>query len=127
MGWTWGKVSWFRLVVHGVAHPPLPSSPRRDVWLHVVADVRVLVLGRDVWLHVVADDPFGAVWVLASGGTRLQPAGLAEGPVQADFDDGKDSENDEVCRAVAELRHVVEVHPVDAGDHGRHRSHRDPG
>src|SRR5215210_78418 len=56
-----------------------------------------------------------------------KPADPFEVPPEAEADQGHDQQHARVPEVPAELRHVVEVHPVDPGDHRRHRDDRDPG
>jgi undecaprenyl-diphosphatase len=68
----------------------------------------------------------GAVTAVDRSGRRLQPAAALERPVQGRADDRHGSDREGVPEPPVQLGHVVEVHAVDAGDHGRHRQDRDP-
>src|SRR5215210_8177977 len=60
-------------------------------------------------------------------GSSLQPADALEVAVQRGADDRHRQKRGGVAELPAELRHVVEVHPVDAGYRGGHGDDRDPG
>src|SRR5688572_6584552 len=56
---------------------------------------------------------------MAAQPTGLQPAGPLEAPVEEAADAGHQEQHGRVAERPAQLRHVVEVHAVDAGDRGR--------
>src|SRR3954453_17712546 len=57
---------------------------------------------------------------------RSEPVGAAEPAVQHGADHGNHHEHGRISVAPRELRHVPEVHAVDAGDHRRHGEDRHP-
>src|SRR5215208_935542 len=57
---------------------------------------------------------------------RLQPLDALEVDVQAGGEPDHDRNRERVPVLPLQLRHVLEVHPVDAGDQRRHRENRRP-
>src|SRR5690348_16594405 len=56
-----------------------------------------------------------------------EPAGFLEARPQPAVEAGHQSDGKRVAERPVELRHVPEVHAVDAGDHGRHGDQRTVG
>src|ERR1700722_13822034 len=57
----------------------------------------------------------------------LEPPCLLEPDVQSRAEQRNDAENDEIAIIRLQLRHIGEIHTVDAGDRRRHRKDRRPG
>src|SRR5919204_2517714 len=82
------------------------------------------------WTTSAGSSPAAILQKMQSSGTgagSLQPPGLAEPPIEEDADASHQQQRQRVADRPAELRHVLEVHAVDAGDHRRNRCDRHPG